>query len=202
MLFILKKLVENTLNNPKNEKMRKINLSNAKIADAVAQYPSNVRFFQVLGWDEVEEGLALHDSGYNQDNLKLGLESIESFALKLQKMINSLGKTGISGTSGSTNIDVSSKSGGLTDHGGALERELQRRKDMIKPIKNRGVTYKYHDEQLKLKKIESQQKEHEMFMGDQNEEMIVEDPQELSHADLVRIQEMCGGNTTLKHKVT
>lgn len=198
MLFIMKKLIENVINNPKNEKMRRINLSNPKIAENIGQYPSNVKFFQVIGWDEIEEGLLLYDHSYNKENLELGLACIESFALKLQKLINSLGKTGISGTTGMTSTDVAQKTGGLSDYGDLLEKELERRKDMKKPIKNRKVQYKKHDADLKMKKFERQQTENENEMMD--EEDMIEEPSKMSHADLVRIQEMFAGDSKFKSK--
>jgi len=56
----MEKLVRNTVSAPKEEKFRKIRLTNAKIAEAITNVPGAVDAMLVMGWQrEGEENLVL-----------------------------------------------------------------------------------------------------------------------------------------------
>jgi len=113
----MKRLIENVVSKPDNEKMRKINFTNEKISENIAAYPSNVQYFTTLGWEEVEGGLLLKDYGYNPNNLQMGLDVIEQFAVKITNLFGNLGNSKVTGTGGSTNADVAKNFGGMNDWG-------------------------------------------------------------------------------------
>jgi hypothetical protein len=59
-LELIEKLVRNTVHAPTEEKFRKIRLTNAKIAEAIANVPGAVDAMIVMGWQkEGEENLIL-----------------------------------------------------------------------------------------------------------------------------------------------
>jgi len=59
ILDLLKKLTENVVRNPGEEKFRRIKLTNAKIAAAVEQAPTMVDVLKEMGWVEEAEALVL-----------------------------------------------------------------------------------------------------------------------------------------------
>jgi len=59
-LELMEKLVRNTVSAPKEEKFRKIRLTNAKIAEAITNVPAAVDAMLVMGWQrDGEENLVL-----------------------------------------------------------------------------------------------------------------------------------------------
>jgi PUB domain len=49
-----------TVQNPSEEKYRRINLANAAIQSRVASLPSSVTFFELLGFQVSQDGITLH----------------------------------------------------------------------------------------------------------------------------------------------
>jgi hypothetical protein len=146
MLFTMKRLIENPFNNPNNEKMRTINLANAKVKKEVGSKPANIRFFKELGWVAGDnETMVLKDSNFSPHNLSTALEVLEDYAGKLTALSSGLGKSHMTGTTGHTNNHLVQKAGGMADYNALVTSELQRRKAMVKPIKNRWVNFKKFD---------------------------------------------------------
>jgi len=66
MLFIMKRLIENTFNDPNCDKKRVVNLANAKVKAEIGDKPSNVRFFKELGWvSGPNDTLVLKDASFS-----------------------------------------------------------------------------------------------------------------------------------------
>merc|ERR1719361_398945 len=58
-LDIIEKLTRNVVRNPKEDKFRKIKLSNPKIAAAITDVPFAVDILREMGWVEIPDGLVL-----------------------------------------------------------------------------------------------------------------------------------------------
>jgi len=106
----------------------------------------------------------------NTNNLEMATDVIEQFAIKITNHVSNLGKAGVTGTSGNTNLDVAKHGGGMNDWGAMLTQEIQRRKDLIKPINDRKIVYNTYDPSSSGKQNnEDQQMQIQQLCDDEDE---------------------------------
>jgi len=58
-LALIEKLTRNIVSNPREEKFRKINLTNGKIKSAIADVPNGIQVLTAMGWVQEGESLVL-----------------------------------------------------------------------------------------------------------------------------------------------
>ena len=141
MLDIMRKLIENPINDPSNKNYRKIKRTNPKVFETVTRHESNVRFFVEIGFlPENDEFLVMDDYNYNKANLVLAQNVIFEYAEKTQKLVNSIGQSHTSSTTGFNNADQANKMGsGIGTIPQQLEALKAKRRVMIKPLADRKV---------------------------------------------------------------
>jgi len=110
--------------------------------------------------------------------------------------MNALGQGHLTGTTGQTNVDVTAKTGGMKDYNAMVRGELQRRRDMLKPIQNRYTKYKQFDKRI----LEEGAEQLQQHIAQMEEENHYQKPAALGKEDLARLQNLFAGDEKFQSK--